>query len=217
MVQLTVFVPLAKELPDGGAQVTGTAPQLSVAVAVNVATASHRSVAVFRVRSAGHEMTGRSTSVTTTENMQLWTLPDASSATQKTEVSPIGNGEPDSGEQIVCTPGQLSVAETLKVTTAEHCPGGVFVVSANGQDNCGNSESWITTLNAQLTELLLLSVAKQFTTVDPTEKMLPGGGTHCTVAPGQFSLMVFVYWTMALHRPGSVLADKSDGQVSTGR
>jgi hypothetical protein len=112
-VQFTVFVPLAKVLPDGGAHVTGTASQLSVAVTLNVATASHRPVAVFSVRSAGQEISGRSTSLTVTEKMQSCTLPEASNATQKTEVSPIGKAEPDSGAQIICTPGQLSVTGML--------------------------------------------------------------------------------------------------------
>src|SRR5438093_7514515 len=140
--QLTVFVPFANELPDGGVQITGTAPRLSATARLNVATASQRPVAVLSVRSGGHEITGRSMSLTTTENMQPCTLPEASKATQKTEVSPIGKGEPDSGEQIVCTPGQLSLAETLKLTTAEHCPGGAFVVRSGEQVNCGSSESW---------------------------------------------------------------------------
>src|SRR2546422_11582231 len=70
-VQLTVFVPLAKVLPDGGTQVTGTPPQLSVAVTLNVATASHRPGAVFKVSSGGQEMTGRSLSFTVTVNEQV--------------------------------------------------------------------------------------------------------------------------------------------------
>src|SRR5436189_5909307 len=67
-VQFTVFVPLAKVLPEGGTQATGTVPQLSLAVTLNVATASHLPAAVFRVTSAGQEMTGRSLSFTAAAN-----------------------------------------------------------------------------------------------------------------------------------------------------
>src|SRR5437762_7551628 len=79
-VQLTVFVPLAKVLPEGGTQVTGTVPQLSLAVTLNVPTASHLPLAVFRVTSAGQEMTGRSVSFTVTVNEQVCSLPLASRA-----------------------------------------------------------------------------------------------------------------------------------------
>jgi hypothetical protein len=81
-VQVTVFVPLGNTLPDGGTHVTGSAAQLSVAVAVKLATVSHRPVAVFNVRSVGHKITGRSVSFTLTEKMHSRTLPDVSTATQ---------------------------------------------------------------------------------------------------------------------------------------
>src|SRR5256885_15816343 len=81
-VQLTVFVPLAKVLPDGGTHVIGTVPQLSLAVTLNVVTASHLPAAVFRLMSAGHEMAGRSPSFTVTVNEQVCSLPLASRAVQ---------------------------------------------------------------------------------------------------------------------------------------
>src|SRR5258705_8849563 len=74
VVQLTVFVPLAKVLPDGGTHVTGTVLQLSIAVTLNMATTSHLPGAVFRVRSAGQEMIGRSPSFTVTVNEQACSL-----------------------------------------------------------------------------------------------------------------------------------------------
>jgi hypothetical protein len=43
-VQFTTFVPFKNLLPDVGTQVTGGVPQLSVALAANVATASQRPV-----------------------------------------------------------------------------------------------------------------------------------------------------------------------------
>ena len=60
-------------------------------------------------------------SFTVTVKLQLAELLDASITEQFTVVVPFGNVAPDAGVQLgVPTPGQLSVAVALNVTTAEH-------------------------------------------------------------------------------------------------
>ena len=59
--------------------------------------------------------------LTVTVKQQLELLPLASVATEFTVVVPFGKVEPDAGvETIVMAPGQLSVAVTVKFTTALH-------------------------------------------------------------------------------------------------
>jgi len=61
-------------------------------------------------------------STTVTVKEQLAVLPEPSVAVAVTVVVPFGKVEPDGGFATTVTPGQLSLAVTLKVTTAEHCP-----------------------------------------------------------------------------------------------
>jgi len=69
----------------------------------------------------GHVITGLSLSTTLTEKLQLAVLPSVSRAVHMTLVVPLGNLEPEGGEQVrLATPEHSSVAVTLKVTTAEH-------------------------------------------------------------------------------------------------
>ena len=69
---------------------------------------------------AGHAIFGGSSSLTVTVNEQLSLFPAASVATDLTVVVPLGNVEPDAGVETTVTPGQLSLAVTVKFTTAEH-------------------------------------------------------------------------------------------------
>jgi hypothetical protein len=202
-VQFTVFVPLAKVLPDGGAHVTGTASQLSVAVTLNVATASHRPVAVFRVRSAGHEMTGSSLSLTVTVNEQVCSFPLLSRAVQATEVVPLPNLVPEGGAQVVDARAQLSDEVTENVTCASQRPGSVEVEIFAGQVITGFSRSCTVTVKLQRLVLPLASVATQVTVVKPTAKRVPEAGAQTTVAPAQLSAKVAANATTASHRPGS--------------
>jgi hypothetical protein len=126
-VQATTLVPLAKVLPEGGTHMTGTAPQLSLAVTLNAASVLQRPDSVFMTRSAGQEITGRSKSLTVTGNAHSWTLPDVSSAMQYTHVWPTGNIDPLGQSQNTATPGQLSVGSRSKSTAAAHIPTDVFV------------------------------------------------------------------------------------------
>ena len=56
-------------------------------------------------------------------------LPAASVAVILTGEVPVGNADPDGGDEMtLIVPGQLSVALTAKLTTAEHDPESVDVM-----------------------------------------------------------------------------------------
>jgi hypothetical protein len=59
---------------------------------------------------AGQVIVGFSVSFTVTVKLQVAVLPEPSVAVQVTVVVPLGNVEPEGGEQETVTPGQLSVA-----------------------------------------------------------------------------------------------------------
>jgi hypothetical protein len=68
----------------------------------------------------GQVIEGASVSVTVMVNMQEAVLPEASVAVAVTVVVPSGKALPEGGIATTVTPGQLSVAPTLKLTTAAH-------------------------------------------------------------------------------------------------
>ena len=109
-VHVTVVTPFGNVLPLAGVHRTVAAPQLSVAVAVYVATAVQRFGAVPVTILGGHEINGGCESVTVTVNPQLAGFPDASVTVQVTVVTPTGNTLALAGTQAgVPTPGQLSL------------------------------------------------------------------------------------------------------------
>src|SRR5438093_7748729 len=167
-VQLTVFVPLTKMLPEGGTHVTGTAPQLSIAATLNVPTTSHLPVAVFRVRSVGQEMTGRSPSFTVTVKEQVCSLPLASRAVQTTKFVPLAKRVPEAGTQVVEATLQLSEAVAEKVTAASQRPGSVAVTTFVGHVITGFSPSCTVTVKVQRFVLPLPSVVTQVNVGTPT-------------------------------------------------
>jgi hypothetical protein len=69
---------------------------------------------------AGQVIVGGCVSFTVTVNVQAETLPAASVAVEVTVVVPIGKKLPEAGELTTVTPGQLSVAGTVKDTFAPH-------------------------------------------------------------------------------------------------
>src|SRR5437867_605290 len=186
-VQFTAFVPLAKVLPDGGRHVTGTAPQLSIAVGLNVATASHLPVVVFRVRSAGQEMTGRSPSFTVTVKEQVCSLLLASRAVQTTVFVPLAKRVPEAGTQVVEATLQLSEAVAENVTLASQRPGSVAVTMFVVHVITGFSRSCTVTVKVQWFVLSLASVATQVTVIAPTAKRVPDEGEQTGVAGPQLS------------------------------
>lgn len=64
-------------------------------------------------------------------------LPEASIAEQFTVVVPFGKFEPEAGEQVTVAEPELSVAVTLKFTTAPHWPAVVVVTMFCGQPMTG--------------------------------------------------------------------------------
>jgi len=112
-VHMTVFTPFANRDPLGGAHVMLAPPQLSLAVAANVATASQLPGAMNNSCAAGHVIAGFSWSCTVTVKLQRFVLPPASVATQVTVVTPAAKIAPGGGVQITLVPVQLSVALAL--------------------------------------------------------------------------------------------------------
>src|SRR5205085_5650958 len=82
---------------------------------------------------AGQLTIGFSVSLTVTVNVQEAVLPAASVAVELTDVVPTGKVEPDAGLETIVTPGQLSVAVTVKFTTALHLPASFDLTMLAGQ------------------------------------------------------------------------------------
>jgi len=104
--------------------------------------------------------TGRSVSLTVTENVQLELLPDASVAVHTTLVVPFGKLNPDTGTHTIEPPTQLSVNVARKLTLLLHCPGAALTVMLPGQLGTGRSVSLTVTEKLQL-ELLLQKLSMQ--------------------------------------------------------
>jgi hypothetical protein len=183
---------------------------------VNKTIAEHWPLSTLTMTSAGQVTAGVSASSTVTVNEQLSVLPAASDAVQSTVVVPTEKVEPLAGAQTTLTPGQLSVAVAVKVTTALHWAGSVFTSTFAGQTMPGFSASVTVTVNEHAAVLPLASVAVQFTVVCPRGNGTPLGGTHATVASGQLSEIVGVKETVAVHWPASVSAATSAGQAMAG-
>ena len=109
-MQLTVVVPTVKCDPEGGVQLEVAPEQLSLRVAwkVTVAKAEFGSVPIAMLD--GQVMDGACVSLTVTVKVQVEVLLAVSVAVQVTVVVPTANCVPEAGEQVLVTPGQLSVA-----------------------------------------------------------------------------------------------------------
>src|SRR5881397_2365513 len=165
---------------------------------------------------AGQVTFGFSVSLTVTLKTQLSVFPDASVAAEVTVVVPLGKLEPEGGVEVRVTPGQLSLAVALKLTTAEHWPGSVPVTMSAGQITFGFSVSLTVTVKTQLSVFPEASVAVQVTAVVPFGKLEPESGVEVKVTPGQLSLAVALKLTTAEHWPRSVPVTMSAGQVTFG-
>src|ERR1041384_2741771 len=88
---------------------------------------------------------------TDTVKLQVAVLPDASVAVQVTVVTPTGKQEPEGGLQTTVTPGQLSLAVVVKLTTVQ---GSVTLaataVTLAGQVITGGCVSLTVTVNEQV-------------------------------------------------------------------
>ena len=74
---------------------------------------------------AGQAIWGASVSLIVTLKLHAAVLPLASVAVQVTVVSPLANVLPLAGTHTIESPGQLSLVEALKLTTASHLPASV--------------------------------------------------------------------------------------------
>jgi hypothetical protein len=191
-VQVTVVVPIRKVLPDAGVQtITGFGSQMSVAVAWNVATAP-AGLVHSRVIFAGQVMTGGVVSTTVTVKLHEELLPLASVAVQVTVVVPIRKVLPDAGVQTTTGFGsQISLAEAEKLTAA---PAGLVhstPLMLAGHVMTGGVVSTTVTVNEQLAELPLKSLAVHVTVVVPMRNVLPETGEQVITGFGsQISLAI---------------------------
>ena len=112
-VLVTVVIPTGKADPLGGTLSTPGAPQLSLAVTVNVTLLAQAPDGAVTVRFAGQVIVGGWVSMTVTVKRHWLTLPLLSRAVLITVVVPTGKEAPLGGVlEMLATP-QLSVAVTL--------------------------------------------------------------------------------------------------------
>src|SRR5688572_3409111 len=99
--------------PEGGLQVTGRSPSTA-----STAVADHVTTGLSVVMSSGSVSTGATVSVTKTRNPAV-VVPSAFVAEHDTEVTPIGNCEPDAGVQVMSSGSPFGlIADAKYVTTA---------------------------------------------------------------------------------------------------
>src|SRR6185295_18502831 len=88
---------------------------------------------------------------TETVKLQVAVLPEASVAVQVTVVTPTGKQLPEGGLQTTTTPGQLSLAVVVKLTTVQGSPTvGVTAVTLAGQVIVGGCVSFTVTVKVQV-------------------------------------------------------------------
>lgn len=195
-----------------------TPGQLSAAVGTPGFTlAEHWPVALDTVIFAGQVITGACVSLTVIEKLHVeWLLP-ASVAVQVTTVVPTGKTEPEPGLHEKVAPGKLSVTTGFGyVTRAAHWFASLDLVMPAGQVMLGGWLSVTVTVKLQLAVRPTASVAVQFTVVEPRPKCELEAGVQVAVAPGQLSLTVGWYVTVAVEELGSVPTAILDGQVILG-
>ena len=132
-VAVTVVAPTGNVDPEAGEAETVAPGQLSVTGIWKLTTAPQAPGSLLTVMFAGQVSCGASLSATVTVKVQLDVFPAASVAVATTFVVPRGNADPEAGTLVTLTPGQLSIAGTLKLTTAEHIPGSLCTERFAGQ------------------------------------------------------------------------------------
>jgi hypothetical protein len=103
-------------------------------------------------------------------------LPAASVAVTVTVVVPVAKLEPDAGLLVTVTFAQLSVADGLKLTTAEHAPASVTVLMLGRGAIAGGELSDTVNVVVQLAELFAASVAVTVIVVVPKPMSVPAAG-----------------------------------------
>ena len=171
----------------------------------------------------GHATVGACVSWIVTVNVHVVSglFADESLAVHDTVVTPTGNVEPDAGEHVTVTPGQLSVPTgVVYVTSREHCPDVFGCTMFAGHVTDGASLSTIVTVNVHVPSGLFAepSDAVHVTVVTPTGNVEPDAGTQLTVTtPGQLSVPVGVtYVTTLEHWPAVFPCVMFAGHVTVG-
>ena len=147
---------------------------------------------------------------------QVAELPLRSVAVLVTVVVPTLNVLPDTGFDTTEETVQLSVAVAEKVTTALQLPVEAFWVIADGQVTTGFWLSTTVTVNEQVAELPLRSVAILVTVVVPMLNVLPETGFDTIEETVQLSVAVAEKVTTALQLPLEAFCVIAEGQVTTG-
>src|SRR4030095_9138111 len=115
---------------------------------------------------------------TETVNVQVAVFPEASVAVQVTVVTPTGKQLPDGGLQTTTTPGQLSLAGVVELTTTHGSVAtAVTAVTFGGQVMVGGWVSLTVTVKVHIGP----AVVVQVTVVVPTGKNEPDAGLQLTV------------------------------------
>lgn len=144
---------------------------------------------------AGHAIAGGCRSFTVTVSVHCAVFPDVSVAVAVTVVVPFGKDVPDGGLLTTVTPGQLSVAVTVNVVTAEHAFASVDFTMLAGQVIEGAWVSFTVTVNEQVVVfgVVAASLTEQVTVVMPLGNTVPDAGLQVTAPnPEQLSVAVGV-------------------------
>ena len=116
---------------------------------------------------------------------------DVSVAVHETVVVPNGKQEPDEGLQLMVTPGQLSCASDVKLSTEQISLNVAVRTLRFAQLSVGASVSLTVTVKPQLDMLFAVSFTEQLTVVVPFANAAPDGGLQIGApTPGQLSLTV---------------------------
>lgn len=175
---MTVVVPIGNVAPDVGKQVTASGPSTkSFAEAVKL-TGAPEALTASTVMLEGSVSTGAALSATVTVKLPLAVLLWESVAEQLTVVVPIGNVEPEAGEQIAARePSTRSLAEAVKLTGAPEAFNAATVM-LEGNINAGGVVSTTVTVKLAVPVFPCVSVAVQLTVVVPNAKVAPEAGEH---------------------------------------
>jgi hypothetical protein len=124
-------------------------------------------------------LAGGVTTITLKEH--VFVLPELSTATHNTLFVPFGNNDPEAGVLAgVRFPSQLSVAPTLKLTTAPAVPVVLVTTMSCGHVMAGACLSKTTTRNEQVFVFPAESLATHVTTLVPFGNSVPEGGVQMT-------------------------------------
>jgi len=201
-----VVTPLGNADPEDNPlcnDTTGAGEQLSVAVALYVATAAHWPTSAFFVWFCGQVIVGASPSVTVTVNEQLAVKPAPSVAFHATTVTPLSNTVPLAPplRRSTLAPVQLSdhTGAAYEIPALHKC-GSVVRAMLAGQAMTGGWLSTTVTVKLQTAVRPAPSVDFQLISVVPLGKAVPLAGPRVWIAAApQLSVAATPNDTTAVH------------------